>query len=255
MKETKLSTVALIPARGGSKGVPGKNIKLLGGYPLIAFSIVAAKLAKTIDRVIVSTDSDEIAAISRQYGAEVPFIRPAKFATDSSPDSDFVRHALEWFQQNEGMMPDLLVHLRPTTPLRDPKIIDEAVSSLIAMKDATSLRSAHPASESPFKWFRKDTQGYFRPLVDGISVVDANGARQKFETIYVPDGYVDVLRTSYVSTAPDIHGQKIQAFVSPVCCEVDTVDDFEYLEYEFRRTPSELLANLMKTNQAVLRGE
>ena len=110
-------TYAIIPARGGSKGVPRKNIKLLKGFPLIAYSIVAAKMSKMTDRVIVSTDSQEISDIAQKYDAEVPFLRPAEYAHDRSPDIDFVRHAIDWFAKNESNQPELFVHLRPTTPL------------------------------------------------------------------------------------------------------------------------------------------
>ncbi len=92
---------AIIPARGGSKAVPGKNIKALGGYPLIAYSIVAAKLCSQIDRVIVSTDSSQIAAISSRYGGEAPFLRPPELALDTSPDIGFIQHALDWFETHE----------------------------------------------------------------------------------------------------------------------------------------------------------
>src|ERR1700761_5649374 len=145
---------AIIPARGGSKGVKGKNVRLLGGHPLIAWAIGAGELARTVDRVIVSPDSEEIAEVARRYGAEVPFMRPATLAADRSPDRDFVIHALNWFLENEGAEPDLLVHLRPTTPLRDPVKIDEAVSAIVEAPEATALRSAHALAESPHKMFQ-----------------------------------------------------------------------------------------------------
>ena len=112
--------VALIPARGGSKGVPKKNIAPLGGHPLIAYSIAAAARCPDIARVIVSTDAPDIAECARAYGAETPFLRPAPLAQDGSTDLDVVVHALEWLAAHEGLRPELLVLLRPTTPLRDP---------------------------------------------------------------------------------------------------------------------------------------
>ncbi|PYR99017.1 MAG: cytidylyltransferase, partial [Acidobacteria bacterium] len=136
---------ALIPARGGSKGVPKKNIKLLGGYPLIAYSIAAAKLCPLVDRIVVSTDSEDIANISKKYGADVPFLRPAELATDSSPDRDFILHALAYFERQERNTPEYIVHLRPTTPLRDPALMAEAIECIRNNSEATSLRSAHPA--------------------------------------------------------------------------------------------------------------
>ena len=151
-----MSTIAIIPARSGSKGVPGKNINLLGGIPLFAYSILAAKMMPEVERVIVSTDSKEYAELANKFGAETPFIRPDDISGDKSSDLDFFIHALEWFKLNEGAIPEFLLHLRPTTPLRDPKIMSEAVQLFLTKKEASSLRSGHVASESPFKWFLHD---------------------------------------------------------------------------------------------------
>lgn len=241
-----MSVMAIIPARGGSKGVPSKNVRPLAGYPLIAYSIAAAKLSKKIDRVLVSTDSPEFAELSKKYGAETPFLRPAEFSGDKSPDRDFVAHAIDWLEKNEGKAPEYLIHVRPTTPLRKPEIMDEAIERMMKSKDATSLRSAHPCSESPFKWFMLKEDGFYT----GINTDDMdklNLPRQLFPTVYIPDGYVDVLKTSYVkSVASGIHGQKVIGFVSPVCREVDTLEDFQALEFQIQREGSVLLDYLKK---------
>lgn len=231
----------IIPARGGSKGLPGKNIKLLAGYPLLSYSIIAARLTSTIDRVVVSTDSDDIAEVSRRFGAEVPFMRPAELSGDRSPDRDFVLHALEWFIKNEGTAPDYLVHLRPTTPLRDPKLVDEAVVRFINNSEATSCRSGHEAPESPYKWFLQNEAGYFHGLASDDSQPGySNLPRQSFPTVYIPDGYVDVLRTSFVMNSADIHGERMLAYISPPCVEVDTEEDFEFLEFSLQKYGSPL---------------
>ncbi len=229
-----MNIVAIIPARGGSKGVPRKNIALLGGYPLIAYSIAIAKLAKNISRIIVSTDSSEFASIAKKYGAEVPFLRPADLSEDRSPDLDFILHAIDWFQQQEGRTPDYFIHLRPTTPLRDPVIINQAIKEIGGRVEATSLRSGHLAPESPFKWFMRDEQGYFKSLLSGYSSDQINAPRQSFPMAYIPDGYVDVLKTSFIRESHSLHGNKMIGFISPVCTEVDTIKDFEFLEYELK---------------------
>jgi len=144
--------VALIPARSGSKGVPNKNIKLLAGFPLIAYSIKAALKSKLIDRVIVSTDSKEYAEIAREYGAEVPFLRPNEFSGDRATDTQFFKHAIYWFKENEGEVPEYFAHIRPTTPLRNPQVIDAALKSFMG-SDFTALRSVHKMSESSYKSF------------------------------------------------------------------------------------------------------
>lgn len=121
------NTVAIIPARSGSKSIKDKNLAILSGHPLIAYSIAAAVLSKKISRTLVSTDSEEYAKIARKYGAEVPFLRPQEFSTDTSTDRDFMLHAMHWMKENNATPYEFWVHLRPTTPLRDPKHIDEAV--------------------------------------------------------------------------------------------------------------------------------
>lgn len=239
---------AIIPARGGSKGVPGKNIKLLAGYPLISYSIIAGTLSSKIDRVVVSTDSEEIAGISRAFGADIPFLRPAEFATDTSPDRDFVIHALDWFKNSESSAPEFLVHLRPTTPLRDPKLVDEAIVATLANAEATSCRSGHEAPESPYKWFIKNESGYFLGFGPGNSDPGySNLPRQLMPTVYIPDGYVDVLRTSFVLASDNIHGERMMGYVSPPCIEVDTDEDFEFLEFNLRKHGSPLL-DFLKTH-------
>src|SRR5512140_3943973 len=111
-------TLAIIPARGGSKGIPRKNIRDVAGYPLIAYSIAAGLQARTVTRVIVSTDDEEIAAVAREWGAETPFLRPAEFAQDKTTDLPVFEHALKWLEEVEGYHPDVIVQLRPTSPIR-----------------------------------------------------------------------------------------------------------------------------------------
>ena len=238
--------VAIIPARGGSKGVPGKNIYPLGDHPLIAYSIAVAQMSEKISRILVSTDSPEIAAISRYYGAEVPFMRPAKYSQDTSLDKDFVLHAMDWLIRNEGIVPTYFVHLRPTTPLRDPLIVDQAIGEICSQQDATSLRSGHQAPESPYKWFIKDSKGFFRGLSAEFSAEYLNQPRQSLPDVYVPDGYVDVIKTALVTKDVSLHGDKIIGFVSPFCVEVDSLAELEYLEYLIDKTGHPLVEHLNK---------
>jgi CMP-N,N'-diacetyllegionaminic acid synthase len=233
---------AVVPARGGSKGVPKKNIRLLAGFPLIAYSIAVGYMSRLIERVIVSTDSPEIAEVARKYGAETPFLRPAELAQDNSRDRDFVMHLLNWLQENEGGVPDYLVHLRPTTPLRAPAIVDDAILAMLADPAATSLRSAHEAPETPFKWFTKNAQGYFQTFAAADAPPGfANWPRQMLPKVFIPDGYVDVLKTAYVLVAEEIHGDHIFGFVTPACSEVDAPEDFDYLEFQVGRTACKVL--------------
>ncbi len=223
--------IGIIPARSGSKGVSKKNIKLLGGYPLIAYTIAAAKQAKEIDRVIVSTDSKEIAEIAKTYGAEVPFLRPKEFATDNSPDMDFILHALDWLKENENIEPELLVHLRPTTPLRDPELIDSAIQSIKKNNKATSLRSAHEMPESPHKVFEIKNGFWVGLFPNDPRPEYYNLPRQTFPLAYHPNGYVDIIKPDFVRKNNSLHGPRMLAFITPVSIEVDQPEDFEYLGY------------------------
>ena len=231
------SIVALIPARAGSKGVPHKNIKPLGGHPLINWSIAACKTAASINRIIVSTDSEEYAQISRQAGAEVPFLRPVEIAGDRSTDYDFIKHALDWFSKNDSE-PDYIVHIRPTTPFRDPLLIDRSVAAFVGHPQATALRSVHPMSESAYKTFEIAPGGQLKRVASESTELDAaNNARQQFPTTYIANGYVDVLSTAFIREMQLIHGSHVLPFITPAVNEVDTPEDFVMLETGLQNQP------------------
>lgn len=222
--------VAIVPARGGSKGVPKKNIKLLGGYPLVAFTVAAARRCKKLDRVIVSTDSPRIADVARHYGAEVPFLRPSELALDSSPGGDVILHALDWLSQNEDHVPEYLVQLLPTTPLRDPALIHAAIDLIRSDAKATSLRSAHELPEPPQKMMGIE-DGYFVGLFPHDKRPDYhNLPRQAFSPAYHPNGYVDIFRSEFVQQNKSLYGSRILAFITPFVIEIDSIEQFELLE-------------------------
>lgn len=225
-----MKTFALIPARGGSKGVPNKNIMKLNGHSLLGWSIAAAKKSSMIDRVIVSTDSKEYANIAIQYGAEVPFLRPDKISTDTSTDLEFIEHALDFFK-NESAEPDYIVHLRPTTPIRNPIKIDAAIK-LINNKKCSSLRSVHEMSETAYKTLEIDDHNYLKPigLVQSAGL-DNNAPRQSFPKTYQANGYVDILISSHIRKNKNIHGKNCIPFITEQAIEIDCLDDFKYLEY------------------------
>ena len=211
----------------------------MGRYPLIAFSIAAAKLAG-VERVLVTTDSEEYADIARHYGAETPFLRPAEISSDRSTDYEFMRHATEWMLQKEKSVPEFWIHLRPTTPLREPQILKDAFELIQLHPEASSLRSGHETPESPFKWFLKDEKGFFIGLRKDLTPEKVNQPRQNFPKIYNPNGYVDIVRSSHVLNQKTLHGKKMLVFKSPLCTEIDTQEDFEYLEYQLQKHGSKL---------------
>ncbi len=238
------SVSAIIPARSGSKGVKNKNVRCLQGYPMIAYSIVAAKMSENIDRVLVSTDSDYYAKVAKYYGAEVPFLRPAELASDRSTDIEFMEHAINWLYDNEHKVPEFFVHLRPTYPLRDFKLIGEAVERMKLDESATSLRSAHKADVSPFKWFQMKEGQYFKPMYDNMTLDDSNKPRQSFPDVYIPDGYVDVLRTENIVENDNMHGTCMIGFVVDDGVDVDNLKDIERLEEIFESIQFPVLSYL-----------
>ena len=148
--------IALIPARGGSKRVKGKNIRDLSNKPLIAYTIEAALKAENIDRVIVSTDSDEIARIAVEYGAEVPFLRPRELATADSTEFDFHQHTIDLLEKIDSYKVDIIVNLYPTTPLRKTESINNALNLFLKNPKADSLRSIRKCKEHPYKMWVKE---------------------------------------------------------------------------------------------------
>ena len=224
------SCMALIPARGGSKSVPKKNIRLFKGHPLIAYSIAVAKLARNIGRVIVSTDSEEIADAAKYYGAEVPFLRPSEYAQDDSPDIDFVRHTIEWLAHNEGKIPEYLVHIRVTTPIRDYRIVEEGIRRIKQDKDASALRSGYICVHPPYKWFKYAKSGYMEPLMPGMTCDEANMARQESPKVLVPNSYVDVLKSDFIINNDLMHGERMIGFVTEEVPDIDTEEDLYKLE-------------------------
>ena len=240
-----MKIIAVIPARSGSKGLPNKNIKGLSGKPLIAYSISAGLKSKLIDRVIVSTDSEEYAMISKDYGAEVPFIRPNKYSGDDSTDYDFVKHLLDWLADNENGLPDYIVHLRPTTPFRDPDILDNAIEQFMKNREATSLRSGHEMSETAYKQFEVEGK-YFKTICTGsFNLDDANKSRQSFPKTFSPNGYVDILRTSHILENHLLHGNRVMGYITDFAIEVDTIDDFEFLQWKIDKN-DEIIKKLFK---------
>lgn len=230
----KPEVLAVIPARGGSKGIPRKNIKNFAGHPLIAFSIEAAKSAQSVTRVIVSTDDEEIAAVARQYGAETPYLRPAEFAQDRSLDLPVFQHALEWLAEQEGYRPDVLVQLRPTSPVRPPTLVDEAVQTLLAHPEADSVRGVVPAGQNPHKMWRIDpASGQMIPLlqVEGIEE-PYNAPRQILPPVYWQTGHIDAIRPSAILSG-SMSGKTILPVMidPPYTVDIDTPKDWMRSEW------------------------
>jgi len=226
--------LALIPARGGSKGIPRKNIKPFAGYPLVAWSIAAGLQANSVSRVIVSTDDEEIAAVARQYGAEAPFLRPQELAQDRTPDLPAFEHALKWLEDIEGYTPDIVVQLRPTSPLRPRDMIDSAVKILIENPDADSVRGVVPSGQNPFKMWRFN--GYDKPMkplleVEGIAE-PYNAPRQILPPTYWQTGHIDAIRTTTITHKNSLTGRVVYPLIIDPRFTVDIDTPADWAKYE-----------------------
>ena len=205
--------LALIPARGGSKGIPRKNLLEIDGKPLIAYAIEQALASRHVTRTMVSTDDVEIADVARRYGAEVPFLRPAEYAQDLSPDLDVFRHALGWLRDVEGYACDLVVHLRPSAPARRVELIDQAIDAMLAHPEADSLRSVSAPAQTAYKMWRI-VGGYLQPLVAVDGMPEPYSApRQALPMVYWQNGYVDIVRPRVVLDRGMMAGRRILPFL------------------------------------------
>ncbi len=231
---TTPEVLAIIPARGGSKGIPRKNIRPFAGYPLIAYSIAAGLQAGTVTRVIVTTDDQEIAAVARQYGAETPFLRPAELAGDHTLDLPVFQHALTWLAENEDYHPDIVIHLRPTTPLRPQDLVDRSVRLLLTHPEADSVRGLTPAHQNPFKmWLLDGEEKPIRPLVAVPGIEEPyNAPRQVLPTAYTHTGLIDAIRPATILKLNSMTGKTILPilFDPGYDADLDTPEDWRRAE-------------------------
>lgn len=205
-----LRTVFVIPARGGSKGIPHKNIVNLTGKPLIAYTIQAALKSKNSQRVIVSTDDVKIAEVAKSYGAEVPFLRPAELAKDDAPSLLVIQHAVKYVEENEGHKFDVVVVLQPTSPLRSKEYIDEAVEKLLRT-GADSVVTVCEVKHHPFWSFTAKGDNLYPFSKKGITI----GKRQDLPEIYAVNGAVYALRRDVLFEQNSLYGKDTRAVVMP----------------------------------------
>lgn len=235
----KNDIIAFIPARAGSKGVVNKNIRELHGFPLLAYSVAAATLSSEISSVVLSTDSTQIAEIGAKFGAYIPYIRPSLLAQDNSLDIEVIRYHLHWLIEQDKDLPRYIAYIRPTTPLRDPSLINQAIQKIRDHSTATSLRSVHELPEPPQKMM-----GFEGDFLTGLFPQDSrkeyyNLPRQTFPPAYHPNGYIDIFDSSHILQTNSLFGEKVLGLITPHCIEIDTPADLEYLEYYISRYGSQ----------------
>lgn len=221
-------------ARGGSKGIPRKNIKPLAGKPLIAYSIEVGRAVGLIDRLIVSTDDKEIAAIARQHGAEVPFMRPADLATDSSAEILSWKHAVNTIEEQSGKAVDILVCLPATSPLKEPGDVRACIEKLLNT-DADIVITVREAERNPyFNMVVLDKEDNAHVAVSGKTLP---AQRQQAPKVYDVTTVAYAARRSYVLGASSVLEGKVKAVVIPSerAIDVDTMLDFEIAEFLMKR--------------------
>jgi len=226
-----MKTLAIIPARGGSKGIARKNLVDIAGKPMVAHSIEQALAAQKVDRVIVSTEDPEIRRICLDYGAETPFVRPSELAEDDVLDLPVFEHALNWLKENDQYVPDLVLHLRPTAPVRLPSWIDDAISCLSDRPDADSLRSVSIPDKHPYRMFRKDQEGILSAIMNHEHPEPHVLRRQDLPDVYYYNCVIDVTRPSTLATYKSMTGKKILGWEIPsdMTFDVDTPRDLEII--------------------------
>jgi len=225
--------LAIIPARSGSKSIPRKNIRAFAGHPLLAWSLAAARQASTVTRVLLSTDDEEIAAIGRRYGAETPFLRPADLAQDRTQDLPVFEHALSWLEDHEGYRPEIVVQLRPTSPVRPRDLVDRAVRLLLDHAEADSVRGIVPSGQNPHKMWRLQPDGRMTPLLSDVPGEPYNMPRQELPPTYWQTGHIDALRPRAILKKHSMSGDVILGLVldARFTVDIDTLRDWEHAEW------------------------
>jgi CMP-N-acetylneuraminic acid synthetase len=231
---TRHEVLAIIPARGGSKGIPRKNIRPFAGRPLMAYSIAAAMQARAVTRTIVSTDDDEIAGVARSFGAEAPFLRPAELAADRTTDLPVFQHALKWLADHEDYHPEIVLHLHATSPVRPLGFIDQAVTLLREHPEVTCVRSVVSPGQNPYKMWQIDPQtGHMHPLMTVPGIAEPyNAPRQSLPTAYLQTGHVNAIRPATI-LGGSMTGKAILPLIVDARYEVDldTLVDWERGEW------------------------
>ena len=219
-----IKILCIIPARSGSKGLPHKNIMDFKGKPLLSWSIEHAQQSKYSNniKIIVSTDSEKYAEISKQYGAEAPFIRPENISGDISTDFECIKHCVDWLKENENYEPDIILHLRPTQPCRKIEHVNKAIEIFINQREKyDSLRSVIPVEKSPYKMYSINNDE-LKPLFDEVNNIKEpyNQARQLLPQCYLHNGYIDILNADILKN-DTISGSRIYPFVMDIDNNID----------------------------------
>lgn len=230
-----LKILGIITARGGSKGIPGKNIKPLAGKPLIAYTIEAAKKSGALDRLILTTDDEKIADVAKNYGCEVPFMRPAELARDDTPTMPVIQHALGWLKENEKYEPEAIMILQPTSPLRQHFHVKEAVELFLKSgADSVLGVSEMPVHFSPHRAMAADENGRLK-LLDGSPVRKRIIPRQAVSKTYWNNTSIYLLKTRFIfdESEPNFFGDHVEPYIMEEKFSVDVDEPADWEEAEW----------------------
>ena len=223
--EVIIRILAVVPARGGSRGVPRKNVHLLAGKPLIVYTVTAALQSQYPLRVVISTDNEKIAEVAQRAGAEVPFLRPAELAQDETPTLPVIQHALQWLEQHDGYKPGLVVLLQPTSPLRRASHIDQGIKLLLET-NADSVVSVCEVEHSPY-WMRVlDEKGQVRRFVETDREFPR---RQDLPPVYRLNGALYVTKRKLIMDEERLLGDDVRALVMAREDSIDIDDKLDFL--------------------------
>ncbi|MDA9171065.1 acylneuraminate cytidylyltransferase family protein [Alphaproteobacteria bacterium] len=233
---TKDTVSIVIPARQGSKSIIDKNITLVDKHHLLEYSTLVAKQCKNIENIFVSTDSIEYQKKAIEFGVLAPFLRPVSISGDKSTDIEWFLNLFDEISYLNYNVSKYWVWLRPTSPLRDINVINQAINYMIKNKNADSLRSVHPMSESPYKFYESIDSNYLKPFGikhTGVDYTSLN--KQDLPTVWVPNGYVDIVKSENIIKNKEIYGDNIVKFETDYCIEIDSSEELEFINYHIKK--------------------
>ena len=222
---------AIILARSGSKSIKDKNIVLINNKPLVNYTIETCLASKKINRIFFLTDSQKYVDLVNKYPIEIPYIRSKKVSKDNSTDYSTIKDFLHRIKKLDYKLPNLLIHMRPTSPIREAEVVDKAIKEFIKKKQYTSLRSIHEMEESAYKTVEINKN----KLVSSFSKIEdldkINKARQNYNKTFYPNGYVDILRVNYIFKNNRLYGNKVMPFITADPIEIDSKRKISFLEF------------------------
>ena len=228
MKSKKV--IAIITERSGSKSIKDKNIVNFRGRPLLVWSIEQCLQSKKIDEIFLSTDSKKYAAIANKFGLKKIIFRPKSISNDKSTDYEFIKHFIDNVDTNH----EVIAHIRPTTPLRDVKLLDKIIKFFLLNTEYSSLRAIHENPETAYKSFELKGK-YLKPLNGVKKTIDQlNNPRQSFSKTYSANGYIDLYRKEFILKNKKLFGNKVIGYITPLTTEIDSLEELEYLNINER---------------------